>query len=114
MCNKTVDVDSWQLKDIPNQFKTQKMCNKAVRYYSFQLQFVSDWFVTQQQIDVWYDDDYVYHDNELIGWYDGYKARQAQKAKIKEELLPNAWHPSRQWDWCVPEDEITETEKLWG
>ena len=21
-----------------------------------------------------------------------------------------AWHPSKWWDWCVPEDEKTETE----
>ena len=33
------------------------------------------------------------------------KKRTAQKASIKEELLPIAWHPSRWWDWRVPEDE---------
>ena len=44
------------------------MCNKAVRYYLFSLQFVSEWFVTQQQIDVWYDEDYVYSNNEMIKW----------------------------------------------
>ena len=38
--------------------------------------------------------------------------RKAQKAKIKENLLSIAWHPSRWWDWCVPEDEKKETEKL--
>ena len=74
------------------------MCDKAVRDYPFSLRFVSDWFVTQQQIDVWYDDDYVYNDNEMINWYDGYKRRKVQKAKIKEELIPIAWHPSRWWD----------------
>ena len=42
------------------------MCNKAVRYYLFSFQFVPDWFVTQQQIDVCYDGDYVYNDNEMI------------------------------------------------
>ena len=41
------------------------------------------------------------------------KKRKAQKAKIKEELLPIAWHPLTWWDWCVPEDEKRETEKLW-
>ena len=59
MYNKTVEVDTWQLKDVPNHFKAQEMCNKAVGYYLFSLQFVPDWFVTQQQIDVWYDDAYV-------------------------------------------------------
>ena len=98
ICNKVVEVDPWQLKDVPNHFKTQEMCNKAMRYYPFSLQFVPDWFVTQQQIDVWYDDNYVY-DDEIIEWYDGCKARKAQKAKIKEEFSPIAWHPSRRWDW---------------
>ena len=27
--------------------------------------------------------------------------------------MPIAWHPSRYWDWCVPEDEKEATEKLW-
>ena len=26
--------------------------------------------------------------------------------------MPIAWHPSKWWDWCVPEDEKTETEIL--
>ena len=47
-------------------------------------------------------------------WYDGYKKRKAQKASIKEELMPITWHPSRWWDWCVPEDEKNHTEKLWA
>ena len=81
------------------------MCDKAVRDYIFSLQFVPDWFVTQQQIDIWYDDDYVYNDNEMIKSYDGYKARKARKAKIKEELLPIAWHPNCVKDWCMSEDE---------
>ena len=45
------------------------------------------------------DDD----EDNFFEWYDGYKKRKAQKASIKEELLPIAWHPSRYWDWCVPE-----------
>ena len=40
------------------------------------MQFVSESFVTQQQIDVWYDEDYVYNNNEMIKWYDSYKARR--------------------------------------
>ena len=64
-----------------------------------------DWFVTQQQIDVWYDDDNVYNDKEMIKWYDGYKSRKGQNSKIKEEPLPIAWHPDRVMDWCMSEDE---------
>ena len=47
-------------------------------------------------------------------WYDGYKKRKAQKASIKEDLMPIAWHPLRWWDWCVPEDEKGSVENLWA
>ena len=87
------------------------MCDKAVRDYLFSLQYVPDWFVTQQKKDIWYDDDYVYNYNEMIKWYDGYKKRKAQKASIKEELLPITWDPSRWWDWCVSEDEKKTRQK---
>ena len=30
--------------------------------------------------------------------YDSCEKWKAQKASIKEELLPIAWHPSRWWD----------------
>ena len=32
--------------------------------------------------------------------------RKAQNSKIKEELLPIAWHPNRVKDWCMSEDEV--------
>ena len=38
--------------------------------------------------------------------------RKTQKAKIKEALLPIAWHPSRWWDWPVPEDEKKQNRKI--
>ena len=66
----------------------------------------------QGQLKIWHDDDDYCKDDELIELYDGYKKRKAQKAKIKKELMPIAWHPSRWWDWCVPEDEKKETGKL--
>ena len=81
------------------------MCDDAVWGDAFSLQFVSDWFVTQVQLKLWHD--------KLIGWYEGYHKRKVQKAQIKKELLPIAWHPSKWWDWCVPEDEKRETEKMW-
>ena len=64
-----------------------------------------------QQIGPWdnEDDDDV---DEIVKWYDGYQKRKAQKAQIKEELMPLVWHPSRWWNWYVPEDEKKETEKL--
>ena len=51
------------------------------------------------------------YNNDLIEWHENYKKRKAQKASIKEELMPIAWHPSRYWNWCVPEDKKKETEK---
>ena len=101
MCNEAVEVDPWQLKDIPDQYKMQEMCDKAARDYLFSLRLVPDWFVTQQQLDVLY----IYNDNEMIRWYDGYKARKAQKLKIKDELFPTACHPDRIVDWCMSEDK---------
>ena len=86
--------------------------SQSVSDYLFSLQLVSDWFVMKEQIDIWYDDDYVYNDSDMIKWYDRYQKPKFQKAKIKKELLPIAWHPSRWWDWCVSEDEKKETDKL--
>ena len=37
-----------------------------------------------------------------------------QKAKIKETLKPIAWHPSRWWGWCIPEDEKKRRQKNCG
>ena len=80
----------------------------------YSLQYVPDWFVAQEQLKIWHDDDYHYNDDETVEWYDDYKKPKAQKAQIKEELMPIAWHPSRWWDWCVPEEDKKETEKLWN
>ena len=49
--------------------------------------------MTQQKLKISHDDDDYYDDDELIEWYDGYQKRKTQKAKIREELLPIAWHP---------------------
>ena len=110
---RAVKVEPRDVYDAPNHFKTQEMCDKAVRDYLFSLRFVPDWFVTFKKLNLWYDDNYVYNDNEMIKWYERYKRRKAQKASIKEELLPITLHPSRWWDWCMSEDEKEETEKLW-
>ena len=66
-------------------------------------------------VDMWYDDSEYCDDDEdnFFKWYDGYKNRKAQKASIKKELMPTAWHLSRYWDWCISEDEKRDTEALW-
>ena len=105
MCSKAVEEDPWLLWCVPDPFKTQEMCDKAVRDYPFSLQFVSDYFVTQQQIDVWYDDHYWHHDDEIIEWYHDYQKRKTQKVKIKDELVTITWHPDCVMDWSMSEDE---------
>ena len=107
---------------ILDRFKTQKMCDKAVKDDSSSFQFVPDWFVTREWVDIYYDD---YYDDDGGHWDDdddednflsgdGYKKRKAQKALIKEEFLPIAWHPSRYWNWCMSENGKTQTEKFWA
>ena len=120
MCIKAVEVDPSFLQLIPDHFKTQGICDKAVRDDSSSLQFVPDWFVARERLYMWhddyFDDDGVHWDDDedkFFEWYDGYKKRKAQKAKIKKELMPIAWHPSRWWDWCISEEEKNETKKLW-
>ena len=39
---KAVEVDHWQLKDVPDYFKTQEMCDKAVRDDPSSLRYVCD------------------------------------------------------------------------
>ena len=58
------------------------------------LQYIPDWFVTEQQIELWDDVDDYCNDDQIIEWYQGYKERKAQKAKIEEELMRIACHPS--------------------
>ena len=70
---------------------------------------------------MWYED--YSHDltpkpwhcvDKLIEWRNGYKKRKAQKAEIKEELMPIAWHPSRWWDWCMPDDEKERIKEIFA
>ena len=63
-----------------------------------------------------YYDNYFVDNDGVIKWHDGeeQQERNAQKAQIKQELIPIAWHPSRYWDWCMSEDEKRDTEALWA
>ena len=55
MCNEAVEVNPWQLYDVPDYLKTQEMRADVGRRDSYLLQFVPDWFVTQEQLEIWYD-----------------------------------------------------------
>ena len=105
MCIKGFEVDPWQLYDVPGQYKTQQMCNKAVRMCPCLLNYAPYWFVTQGQLKIWHYDIYYCDDGKIIRWHEDHQKRKIQKAKIKEELLPIAWHPDRVMDWCMSEEE---------
>ena len=85
------------------------MCDKAVKGDPYSLLYVPDWFVARGPIDIWYDDKHWYHDDKLIEWDEGYKKRKAQKASIKEYLLPSIHQ-----DIGKMKDEKRDTEKLWA
>ena len=110
MCEKVVEKEPWALRFVPDHLTTQEMCDKLFWEDTFSLQYVPDWFVTQQQIKLQNDNAYYCNNDKLTEWYDGYKKQKAQKALIKDKLMPITWYPSRWWNWCVPEDEKKETE----
>ena len=110
---KGAEVDPWQLGDVPGHFKTQEIRNEAVHMEPYALRFVPDWFVMQGKVKLWHHGDDYFNDDELIKWYLGHKKRKTQKAKMKDKLMPIAWHPSKWQDWSVPENAKKQTEKLW-
>ena len=46
MCDKGVEVGSWQLGVAPDHPKTRETCERAVVKYPATLELVPDWFVT--------------------------------------------------------------------
>ena len=98
MCDKAIEIDPFTLRHVSDNLKTQRICIKAAEVGLELLEYVPVcpcMSVTQQQIKIWRDDDEYCDDDELIEWHDRYQKRKAEKAKIKEELLPIAWHPNR-------------------
>ena len=47
---------------------------------------------------------------KIMTWHKHIKI--APKKKIYEKLLPVAWHPTRWWDWCVPENVKKKTTEI--
>ena len=110
ICEWFVSKNPRMLEYISDHLKTQGICDDVVMEDRLLLRHVPDWFVTQQQLR---QCDNYYDDNGYIKWHDGYQKPKSQKAKIKEELMPIPWDPSRWWDWCILEDEKKEAEELW-
>ena len=97
---------------VPDRYKAQEMCNKAVKKVPWPLKHVPDRLETEEQLKIWRDDNKYCNAYELIKWYDGFQKHKTQKAKIKQNLMPIAWHPSCWWNQCVPEDEKKEMENF--
>ena len=94
MCEEVIHVRPEECFLIPDCFKIQEMSIRAIKAFPWRLYGVPDWFVVLQEI--WCVD---FDDNDyLIRWHNAYQKQKAQKAKIKEELLPLPWHPTRYWD----------------
>ena len=130
MCEKTFDEypeldgrEICSLDFIPDKFKTREICEKAVDKHPENFKYIPDCFITREMIGngghsyckSFYND--KFHDwfnDEFHAWFNGYKQRKTQKAQIKAELLPIAWHPDRVIDWCFDEEEKKDLMRLWG
>ena len=88
MCIKAVWVDPSFLRLVPDHFKTRDMCDKAVEEDPELLEYVPDWFVTREWVYMWYDDIEYCDEDNFFKWYHDHQNGKAQKASIKEELLP--------------------------
>ena len=88
MCNEAVCEGPAAFFLVPDRFKTQEMCINTAKVDPWQLYDVPDWFVVLQEM--WYED---FDDDHLIKWHNAYIKRKTQKAEIKKELMPIAWHP---------------------
>ena len=91
MCEKAIENEPYNLKVVPDHFKTQRICDKAVRDDSYSLQYVPDWFFTREGVAMWYNGSkYCDDEDNFFKWHDSYRKRKAQKASIKEGLMPIA------------------------
>ena len=61
---EVIEANPWQLKSVPDQYKTQKMCDEAMADDPSSLQYVPDWFVTRDWVHMWYVDSEYCDDGE--------------------------------------------------
>ena len=63
------------------------------------------------------DDNFDYYDPKtinhirLIALYNRFKQNKRYKRQKGKELMPAAWHRTRRWDWCMPENEKKRKKK---
>ena len=135
MCDKAVDEYPYNLGYVPDRFKTQEMCSDKFHFsdevddipdrlktqemcsdkfhFSDEVDDIPDWFITLEMIEIFSRPCCAGCDFEFDDWFNGYKERKAQKAQIRDELMPIAWHPDRVIDWCFDEDEKKDLKRLW-
>ena len=46
--------------------------------------------------------------NKLLAWRNKFKQRKEFTKDKSKRLMPVAWHPTRWWNGCLPEDEKRE------
>ena len=155
MCDKVVSKDPFMLKYCLDRYKTQEICDKAVDTFLPTLKFVPSWFVLSNMIKkhndgLFSNDDIIFihedfnnvtffsdemgvlgvdfntinlddvnfrEDNHeiiiyvrLMVWPNRFKQRKTFKEEISKTLMHVAWHHTRWWHWCKPEDKKKETE----
>ena len=99
LCDKAFDRSHSSFVYIPDCFKTQEMCSDKFN------DDIPDWFITLEMIEIVSRPCCARCDFEFDEWFNGYKERKAQKAQIRDEVMPIAWHPDRVIDWCFDEEE---------
>ena len=57
------------------------------------------------------DPDNIIH-LRLLAWRKEFEKRKPLKEKIRKELMPEAKHPKKWWDWCLSENEEREIDPV--
>ena len=103
MCESVIGKNIYFFNSIPDKFKTKEMCERAVETAPrIFFEDVPDYFVTPKILELCknaiaedkqkdYQD--AYQTFKMMACIEEYKDCKYQKARIKEELLPIAWHP---------------------
>ena len=68
MCDRIISVDTFLIRYVPDQYKTQQMCDKAADDCLAAFKFVPDWFLTSKMIRIpftaLYADENIHYFNE--------------------------------------------------
>ena len=112
MCNKAIDNYTWFG---PNCYSTQKMFSNVVGTYSSAIQFVGECYKTSQMFNKAIDTCPFMFMNMFVSWILCLCKININIINIIVsyyfyviymflELMPERWHPTKWWDWCVLED----------